>query len=80
MIHEIIIDGYIGEVQDFFGETKCFTLYDLQVAIAAMPKGITELNVKINSGGGLSTEGFAIHDELVAIYCAVNCFSKSLFA
>lgn len=54
------------------GAYDYFTLKDLEVSIAAMPANTTEVNVKINSGGGLVTEGFAIHDRLVALDVPVN--------
>lgn len=72
MKHEIFINGYIGDLSEMMGQYDYFTLKDLEIAISAMPQNATELNVKINSGGGYVTEGFAIHDRLVAMDIPVS--------
>lgn len=64
--HEIFINGYIGEMFDFFGDGNSFTLKDINNSLASMPADVTEIEVHINSGGGLVSEGFAIHDKLVS--------------
>lgn len=64
-IHEIFINGYIGDIFDLFGDGNNFTLNKLNQELAANPDA-TEIIVHINSGGGLVSEGFAIYDKLVA--------------
>lgn len=49
-----------------------FDLQDLQVALANMPAGVIELDVYINSGGGLMDTGFAIFDCLRDLDIKVN--------
>ena len=65
MVHEIFINGYIGDIFDLFGDGNNFTLNKLNQELAANPDA-TEIIVHINSGGGLVSEGFAIYDKLVA--------------
>lgn len=64
MKYDIRIEGFIGDVFDFFGDTKKFTVSDLNTQLANMPSGATSIDVHINSGGGFISEGFAIHDLL----------------
>lgn len=64
MKHDIFIEGFIGDIIDFFGDAKKFTLSDLNTSLASMPSGATSIDVHINSGGGFISEGFAIHDKL----------------
>ncbi len=65
MVHEIFINGYIGDIFDLFGDGNNFTLNKLNQELAANPDA-AEIVVHINSGGGLVSEGFAIYDKLVA--------------
>jgi ATP-dependent protease ClpP protease subunit len=65
MQHHIYIDGVIGISGGLFAE-EGFTVKDLNTSLAAMPKGIEEIVVHINSPGGIMVEGFAIHDLLKA--------------
>jgi ATP-dependent Clp endopeptidase proteolytic subunit ClpP len=65
MVHNIFINGYIGDIFDLFGDGNNFTLNKLNQELAANPDA-TEIIVHINSGGGLVSEGFAIYDKLVA--------------
>jgi ATP-dependent Clp endopeptidase proteolytic subunit ClpP len=63
--HEIFINGYIGEMFDFFGDGNSFSLKTLNEHLANIPAEAKEIEVHINSGGGLVSEGFAIYDKLV---------------
>lgn len=65
----LYINGYIG--QAVFFDDASFDLKSLNAFIDEN-KGIDELNVFINSGGGSVTEGFAIHDRLMALPFTVN--------
>lgn len=65
----LYINGYIGQA-GFFDDAS-FDLKSLNAFIDEN-KGIDELNVFINSGGGSVTEGFAIHDRLMALPYTVN--------
>ena len=66
------IEGFIGEVYDFFGDVKKFTLSDLNVFIANLPSDTSEITVEINSGGGYINDGFAIHDRLATLDIPVS--------
>lgn len=78
MKQDIFIEGFIGDVGGFFGDTKSFSLSDLNSILNNLPNGVTELDVHINSGGGLITEGFAIHDKLVASGLVVNTIVEGM--
>jgi len=65
----LYINGYIGQ-QNYFDDSS-FDLTKLNAFIDEN-NGIEELNVFINSGGGSVTEGFAIHDRLMALPYTVN--------
>lgn len=66
MVKEITIDGYIGDLSDFMMGGNYFTLADMQRELANMPADTERIHITINSGGGSSIEGFAIHDLLAA--------------
>ena len=72
MIYNITIDGYIGQLNDFFGDSKYYTLADFERDLAAMPADTTEINIKINSGGGITIDGFGIFDLGVACKVPIN--------
>ncbi|GGF56657.1 hypothetical protein GCM10007301_15430 [Azorhizobium oxalatiphilum] len=55
------LSGYVGE---YFFEDG-FTASDVVMALAGIPPG-DELDVHLNSGGGIATEGAAIHAILMA--------------
>ena len=65
MVHDIHITGYIGEMFDFFGDSNYFDLKKLNEELKNLKEDTTEINLRINSGGGLVTEGFAIHDKVI---------------
>lgn len=71
MVYKIDIAGFIG-TPEWWMDGDAFSLKDLQTKLAAMPKGTTEIDVIINSGGGYVTEGFAIHDLLATQTIKVN--------
>lgn len=75
---EIFINGYIGDMFDFFGDSNSYSLKRLNEDIANFPADITELDVHINSGGGLVSEGFAIHDKLVTLPYTVNTIVEGM--
>ena len=68
----IHIDGAIG------GEDG-FTLSKLNKQLKAMGN-IEELNVYINSGGGYTTEGYAIYDKLMSLPFVVNTIANGMVA
>jgi ATP-dependent Clp protease protease subunit len=68
----IHIDGAIG------GEDG-FTLSKLNKQLKAMGN-IDELNVFINSGGGYTTEGYAIYDKLMSLPFVVNTIANGMVA
>lgn len=68
----IHIDGAIG------GEDG-FTLSKLNKQLKAMGN-IDELNVYINSGGGYTTEGYAIYDKLMSLPFVVNTIANGMVA
>ena len=73
MKHEISINGYIGDLTAYDIErNNCYLFADFERDIADMPKGVTELTVKINSGGGIITEGYKMRDALNALDMVVN--------
>lgn len=72
MAFQIDINGYIGEDGGIFDTGESFSLKKLNDKLAAMPATETEINVMINSGGGLVTEGFAIYDRLASLPQTVN--------
>lgn len=61
MAEVIYIEGYIGQ-SDFF--TEGVSLKTVRDAVNALPNGVNEIEIHINSGGGDVTEGFAIYDYL----------------
>lgn len=69
---EIFINGYIGDMFNTLGDSNCYNLQKLNEDITNLPAAVTELNVHINSGGGLVSEGFAIYDKLVSLPYTVN--------
>lgn len=75
---EIFINGYIGDMFDFFGDSNSYSLKRLNEDIANFPADVTELDVHINSGGGLVSEGFAIHDKLVTLPYTVNTIVEGM--
>jgi len=66
MAYVINIDGYIGDegMELFVGSV--FSLKKLKEMLKLVPEDETQLDIFINSGGGLVSEGFAIYDELVS--------------
>lgn len=78
MKQDIYIEGFIGEVYDIFGDTKSFTLSRLTEILNSLPADTTELDVHINSGGGIITEGFAIYDKLVDSPYIVNTIVEGM--
>jgi ATP-dependent Clp endopeptidase proteolytic subunit ClpP len=75
---DIFINGYIGEGFEMFGDANFYNLNKLNEDIANLSSDITELDVHINSGGGLVSEGFAIHDKLVSLPYVVNTIVEGL--
>lgn len=63
---------------DFFGSGNSFSLKTLNEELKNMPSGTTEINVHINSGGGLVSEGFAIYDKLVSLQIPVNTIVEGM--
>lgn len=71
---ELRIDGYIGQesgLASLLGDGSSFNLNRLEEFLDNMPElGMqnpdTHIKIKINSGGGSVTEGFAIHDRIVS--------------
>lgn len=73
MAYQIDISGYIGTDDfSFLGGDSCFGLSTLNALLAEMPQDETEIDVYINSGGGLVSEGFAIYDKLMSLSQTVN--------
>lgn len=74
-VFTINIDGYIGP-EDFFSfmepSMPAFSVADLEFLIASMPTDTEVVDVKINSGGGSVSEGFALYDRLATIPQTVN--------
>lgn len=71
---ELNIDGYIGP-EDFFSLMEggsSFNLKRLNDFISSLSPDVDEIDVLINSGGGLVTEGFAIHDRLKTLGKKIN--------
>lgn len=71
---ELNIDGYIGP-EDFFTMMEggsSFNLKKLNDFISSLDPEVDELDVLINSGGGLVNEGFAIHDRLKSLGKKIN--------
>lgn len=71
---ELNIDGYIGP-EDFFSLMEggsSFNLKKLNDFISSLSPDVDEIDVLINSGGGLVTEGFAIHDRLKTLGKKIN--------
>lgn len=71
---EIQVNGYIGP-DDFFSLMEggsSFNLKALNEALSKLPADCDEIDVMINSGGGLVSEGFAIHDRLKTLDKKVN--------
>lgn len=60
------------------GDSNCYNLQKLNEDIANLPAAVTELNVHINSGGGLVSEGFAIYDKLVSLPYTVNTIVEGM--
>lgn len=69
---DIFIDGAIG------GEDG-YTLAKLNKQLKALGN-IDELNVYINSGGGYTTEGYAIYDKLMSLPFVVNTIANGMVA
>ena len=63
---------------DLFGESNNFSLIKLNDFLNNLSSDVTELDVHINSGGGLVTEGFAIHDKLVNSGLTVNTIVEGM--
>ena len=59
--NEIVLSGTVGDL--YWGES--FTSSDVIVALAQVGRG-QDVVVRINSGGGIATEGSAIHAALAA--------------
>lgn len=71
---ELNIDGYIGP-DDFFSMMEgcsSFNLKKLNDFISSLDPDVDEIDVLINSGGGMVTEGFAIHDRLKSLGKKIN--------
>lgn len=75
---DLYINGYIGEMFDLFGESNNFSLNKLNDFLSNLSSDVTELDVHINSGGGLVTEGFAIHDKLVNTGLTINTIVEGM--
>lgn len=75
---EIFINGYIGDMFNTLGDSNCYNLQKLNEDITNLPAAVTELNVHINSGGGLVSEGFAIYDKLVSLPYTVNTIVEGM--
>ena len=75
---DLYINGYIGEMFDLFGESNNFSMNKLNDFLANLSSDVTELDVHINSGGGLVTEGFAIHDKLVNTGLTINTIVEGM--
>lgn len=56
---EIILSGVVGDLY----YTDCFTSADVILALAQVGDA-TDITVRLNSGGGVATEGSAIHSAL----------------
>jgi len=78
MKKDLYIEGFIGDIGGFFGDTKSFSLSDLNRFLDSLPSEVIELDVRINSGGGLITEGFAIYDKLVSSGLIVNTIVEGM--
>lgn len=63
---------------DFFGDGNAFSLKTLNQSLASMPEGVTEIEVHINSGGGLVSEGFAIYDKLISLNIPVTTIVEGM--
>ena len=65
-IVDLYIDGYIGKDmgQSIFGGESSFGLSSLNTFLGGLDADVTDINVRINSGGGSVDEGFAIYDKL----------------
>lgn len=61
-----------------FDSGKSFSLSQLNQTLQSLSPEVTELDVHINSGGGLITEGFAIHDKLAASPYIVNTIVEGI--
>ncbi|CCG07350.1 head maturation protease, ClpP-related [Pararhodospirillum photometricum] len=57
---EIVLTGTVGRLWE---EDDCFTFADVLAALAQVGRA-TDIRVRLNSGGGLATEGAAIHSAL----------------
>lgn len=76
--HEIFINGYIGEMFDFFGDGNSFSLKTLNDSLKNMPSDTSEIEIHINSGGGLVSEGFAIYDKLVSLNIPITTIVEGM--
>ncbi len=59
--NEIVLSGTVGDL--YWDE--CFTASDVIVALAQVGRG-ADVTIRLNSGGGIATEGAAIHSALAA--------------
>lgn len=58
--NEIVLTGTVGRI---WWDEDCFTFGDVLAALAQVGRG-RDVRVRLNSGGGLATEGAAIHSAL----------------
>lgn len=63
MVHgnEIVLSGTVGDL--YWDE--CFTASDVILALAQVGRG-QDVTIRLNSGGGIATEGAAIHSAIAA--------------
>src|SRR5687768_3543316 len=57
--NEIVLSGTVGEM--YFED--CFTASDVIVALAQVGDA-SDVTIRLNSGGGIATEGSAIHSAI----------------
>lgn len=72
MIKSIYIDGYIGAYGEIPFCDNTFSLSKLNSELADLDTDTTSITVFINSGGGIVSEGFAIHDKLASLKIPVT--------
>jgi ATP-dependent Clp protease protease subunit len=77
----IYIYGYIvSEEEKWSPDEPAFSLKDLNNVLDNLSEDVTELEVRINSGGGLVHEGFAIADKLITSGLKVTTIAEGMVA
>ncbi|MBB4267724.1 head maturation protease, ClpP-related [Roseospira visakhapatnamensis] len=66
--NEIVLTGTVGMI---WWDEDCFTFGDVLAALARVGRE-TDVRVRLNSGGGLATEGAAIHSALATHHGTVE--------